>query len=67
MYRSRPGEEVKPHGKRFLEALILLIFLNNIGSFKLNKIVRKMVFNTCHRPFFSYRLAIQEDVIRMKG
>ena len=59
MYCSGPGEETKPHGKRCLEALILLIFLNNIGSFKLNKIVRKTVFDTCHRPFFSYRLAIQ--------
>ena len=54
---GRPGEEVKPHGKRCLEALILLTFLNNIGSFKLNKLVRKTVFDTCHRPFFSYRLS----------
>ena len=39
------------------KTLILLDFLNNIGSFKLNKIVRKTVFDTVKRPFFLYRLS----------
>ena len=52
MYRSRPGEEVKPHAGRRLKAWILLIFLRNIGIYELNRSVKETVFDICQKTVF---------------